>query len=253
MKRISDIIVESLPTASQQNTTVPVNALAVLKPGFLQYSDEFENILNANGFQIVRKKQTKLSKQQAQSLYRMHKNKDFFVPLCDYMTSDNIICYDCHKDGDNPTKEMNAVKDKVRKMWGPKNDKMKNVMHSPEKDADVQRESRVVFGEGEGISESMFDHPVSKKQIVTTLKSLYAEELFAFYNYFVVKEFLIGHEHPSLQKKFEELAEDELNDHATKLLKRINELNDDISFKQINLLCEIDDKEKIKEKFGKEE
>ena len=34
---------------------------------------------------------------------------------------------------------------------------------------------------------------------------------------------------------------------------KLSELNDNISFKQINLLCEIDEKEKIKEILGEEE
>ena len=34
---------------------------------------------------------------------------------------------------------------------------------------------------------------------------------------------------------------------------KLSELNDNISFQQINLLCEIDEKEKIKEIVGEEE
>lgn len=64
--------------------------------------------------------------------------------------------------------------------------------------------------------------------LLQELNSLYAEEIQAWYQYFVVKDFLVGNERASVQKSFEVLADDELNDHAVKLLKRINELGGEV-------------------------
>ena len=65
--------------------------------------------------------------------------------------------------------------------------------------------------------------------IIEKLKILFAEEFLAWYQYYIVSKFMSGHERPSIEKTFEEFADDELNDHGNKLLKRISELGGDIS------------------------
>lgn len=74
--------------------------------------------------------------------------------------------------------------------------------------------------------------------LLQELNSLYAEEIQAWYQYFVVKEFLVGNERASVQKSFEVLADDELNDHAVKLLKRINELSGEVYATTLNSVSE---------------
>lgn len=64
----------------------------------------------------------------------------------------------------------------------------------------------------------------SGSDIVTELNSLLAEEFIAWYQYYVVIPFLSGPERESVANKFKELADDELEDHATKLINRLNEL-----------------------------
>lgn len=44
-----------------------------------------------NNFNIVNLKLVKLSIEQAKEFYEEHKNKSFFIPLCEYMSSD-LIC-----------------------------------------------------------------------------------------------------------------------------------------------------------------
>ncbi len=56
----------------------------------------------------------------------------------------------------------------------------------------------------------------------------------------------------AIQREVEALQRSYQNLEAEEKAK-LSELNDDISFKQINLLCEIDEKEKIKEILGEEE
>lgn len=73
--------------------------------------------------------------------------------------------------------------------------------------------------------------------ILDMLYKRYAEEVLQWYHYWTVAPFLCGKERPSIEKSFLEFADDELNDHAAKLLKRIDELGGDIEMlKDINNL-----------------
>lgn len=65
----------------------------------------------------------------------------------------------------------------------------------------------------------------STETIIAELNSLLAEEFQAWYQYYIVAPFLVGNERASIQEFFNETAKDELDDHATKLINRINELN----------------------------
>lgn len=64
----------------------------------------------------------------------------------------------------------------------------------------------------------------STETLVLELNSLLAEEFQAWYQYFVVAPFIAGSERPNIQEFFIDTAKDELDDHATKLINRINEL-----------------------------
>lgn len=76
---------------------------------------------------------------------------------------------------------------------------------------------------------SPINNRIDSDSIINLLKILYAEEILAWYQYFIVSKFMQGQERPSIEKFFDETANDELNDHANKLLKRISELGGDIS------------------------
>lgn len=53
---------------------------------------------------------------------------------------------------------------------------------------------------------------------------LLSEEFQAWYQYFTAKDFLEGNQRKEIEETFEDYAEDELNDHGNKLLKRISQL-----------------------------
>lgn len=120
-----------------------LNAFVILKPEFLKHEQQWLDMLNNNGWQIIQKKKLKLTHDQAEELYKMHKGKDFYKDLCNYMSSDDCICCTCHKDCGDPIKEMKKLKDKARDGWG--KSEMKNVMHSSDSLENVERESKVVF------------------------------------------------------------------------------------------------------------
>lgn len=63
-----------------------------------------------------------------------------------------------------------------------------------------------------------------RKQLIKMLINAFKEEMNAFYAYFITKEFLSGINRRSVEEFFDNAAKDELYDHATYLLKRINQL-----------------------------
>lgn len=78
---------------------------------------------------------------------------------------------------------------------------------------------------------------INTDSVLKMLYSRYAEEVLQWYHYYVVSKFMMGRERPSVEKSFAAMAEDELGDHAEKLLKRIAELGGDIeTVKDINSL-----------------
>lgn len=258
MKKISNLL-ETIST---------VNGFVILKPEFIKHEKEFLTLLNNSGWKVIQKKKGWLTQEQAEALYKQHKGKSFYNDLCKYMCSDECLCCSCHKECNDPIKEMTALKNRVRDQWG--KSEMKNAMHSSDSLESVNREIGIVFnnnvvesiddnsfefdnqtlgaetvgydGDAPEIKEmpkdiddtyvSLFDLDPSSDEnatpesiIFTDLKSLYCEEINAFYQYWVVKEFLAGPERANIQEKYSEYALDELTDHSAKLLKRMNELN----------------------------
>ena len=120
-----------------------LNAFVILKPEFLKYEQQWLDMLKNDGWQIIQKKKLKLTHDQAEELYKMHKGKDFYKDLCNYMSSDDCICCTCHKDCGDPIKEMKNLKDKARDAWG--KSEMKNAIHSSDSLENVECESKVVF------------------------------------------------------------------------------------------------------------
>lgn len=62
------------------------------------------------------------------------------------------------------------------------------------------------------------------------LNRLLADEFNAWYQYYIVEKFLLGDERPHVQETFKTNADDELNDHAAKLIQRIHDLGYDMSW-----------------------
>lgn len=126
-----------------KESNIELNGFCILKPEFLDHTDDFLALLNNNGWKIIQKKKLLLTKDQAKDLYSLHKDKDFYKDLCDYMSSGECLCCSCYKDCDNPIEDMKKLKDKVRKNWG--KDEMKNGMHSSDSLENVNRESKICF------------------------------------------------------------------------------------------------------------
>lgn len=215
MKRLTALI--------ETQSTDTINGFVIIKPGFLAYKDQIMTLLKNNGWRVVQQGELRLSKKQAEELYRDHKGKGYYDSLCSYMCSGPCACFSCCKDCTDPIKDMSALKEKVRGRWG--QDEMKNVMHSSDSTDNAARESKVVFN---NLTESTAGIAATTEGIIAELVSLYAEEVNAFYQYWVVAEFLTGKERANIQQKYKEYAADELFDHAAKILQRLNQLGADV-------------------------
>lgn len=121
-----------------------INAFVILKPGFLDYEDEWKKYLSLNDWKIKDYYQTRLSKDQARELYTNMSDQPFFFKLCDYMSGDDCICATCYKDCSNPIGDMKKLKDKIRDQWG--EDEMRNAMHSSDSVDNVIREYNITKG-----------------------------------------------------------------------------------------------------------
>jgi nucleoside-diphosphate kinase len=119
------------------------NCFCMLKPGFAKYKDEFEKLLNLQGWKIIAQCIKKFTRDEIEDFYIMHKDKPFYHKLCDYMITDDCVCYTCHKNCQDPFKDMDAFKKKIRDEWG--EDEMKNGMHSSDCKENMKKECLIAF------------------------------------------------------------------------------------------------------------
>lgn len=135
MKELEQYLIESI------NNDENINAFSILKPGFLQYEDEWFSLLENNNWLIENRKKLTMTRKQAKELYKFNADKDFYNDLVDYMCSGKVIVITAYKDCENPIKEMDKLKDKFRKKYG--KDEMRNGMHSSDSLANVKREAKI--------------------------------------------------------------------------------------------------------------
>ena len=124
---------------------------------------------------------------------------------------------------------------------------MRNFSEILDSQKDTNLENSVVDYENQEPvnNEESITRPVSDL-ILGVLYKRYAEEILQWYHYWTVSQFMCGAERPNIEKSFGEFADDELNDHAAKILKRINELNGDIEMlKNIDTLKALSDCEYV--------
>lgn len=122
----------------------------IIKPEFLRYQQEIEDILLSNGFSINKKLKKTLSLDEAMNLYKMHESEDFYEDLCKYMSSGDSIGYILNN---RKNKDLSKLKDQIREKYGRSD--MKNVMHSSDSQENVTRESKIYFSAN--LQESILD------------------------------------------------------------------------------------------------
>ena len=267
MKRFSKLVNDNINNniiEAKQNKINKPNGFCILKPGFVnEYEKQFCDLLQKSGWNIINKKRTVLTPDQASTLYVNLEEKPFYADLCDYMSSDDCLCVSCYKDinkckDNDPICDMKELKDTVRDQWG--EDEMKNAMHSSDSLDNVVRETTLCFKECSNIKEDESECMVGaysrkdelQKQCDITndrcrykqyniemsddifvfadtlrskLQRAIAEEIQAGYFYLITQNFITGYERTELTRHFTEYSREEIFEHARQLLNRLNELN----------------------------
>jgi len=101
---------------------------AMIKPDAIaaQNSGSIISMIEQAGFTILAMEKTKLSKEQAQTFYAVHKERPFFDSLVDFITSGPVIVMCLEKDGAikawrdlmGATDPANAEQGTIRKLFG---------------------------------------------------------------------------------------------------------------------------------------
>ena len=130
---------------------------SIIKPDATKrnITGSINKIIEDNHLVIVAQKRLKLSKDQAEGFYNIHKDKPFFADLIEYMTSGPVIVQVLEGD--------NAV-EKYRKIMGATNPEnadtgtirkeyalniQENSVHGSDSDANAQIEIKYFFNESE--------------------------------------------------------------------------------------------------------
>lgn len=118
----------------------------IIKPGFLDKAQDIIDIFAKHDWQIEAMRTTKLLRSQAEDLYSIHKDEEWYDNLCDYMSSDlsqAIIYKRLSSNRTDQFEEVAKLKDDIRNMWGI--DDCRNVMHSSDSFANMEHEAKIYF------------------------------------------------------------------------------------------------------------
>lgn len=123
----------------------PIELFMVIKPGFENLSELIINKLEENDFKVVKTRPKQLLEKEAKTLYKVHKDEDFFEDLVKYMSSGISVglILKPKRNFKNPFKTLEKVKDEIRKEWGESD--MRNVVHSSDNLENMKEESSVYF------------------------------------------------------------------------------------------------------------
>lgn len=116
----------------------------IIKPGFLKKSAEIMKTIKDEGFKLIKTRTKLLTLKEAQTLYNIHKDEEWYNPLCDYMSSDLSLGLLFRSKDKDPLKKMSEVKDKIREKFGESD--MRNVMHSSDSYEHMLDEQCIYFG-----------------------------------------------------------------------------------------------------------
>jgi nucleoside-diphosphate kinase len=119
------------------------HVLVVVKPGFGHLVADICNIFKNNGYSIVKTKVKRLTDSEAKSLYKIHKEKDFYESLWRYMSSDITTAFILKKKSTDIFKEFDKVKDEIRNTYGESD--MSNVIHSSDSYKNFTHEAGIYF------------------------------------------------------------------------------------------------------------
>ncbi|XP_064083613.1 nucleoside diphosphate kinase homolog 5-like [Macrobrachium rosenbergii] len=153
--------------------------LAMIKPDAMNRAAEIEKVIQQEGFTIVERRRTRLSRPEAEEFYAEHRGKPFYESLVQYMSSGEVLAFILAGDDAithwrsvlGPTKVSQArqqAPDSIRARFGDPNNDSHNAAHGSDSVTSAQREIKFFFPDltleagltGEGAKEYL-SHAVS--------------------------------------------------------------------------------------------
>ncbi len=127
--------------------------LTMIKPNAVEkgFTGAILAKINEGGFRIIAMKKMRLSKDQAEAFYEIHKDKPFFKDLVEFMTSGSIIAAFLEKENAvedyrkliGATNPNQAEMGTVRNLFG--TDVQKNAVHGSDSDENAEIEGSFFF------------------------------------------------------------------------------------------------------------
>ena len=118
----------------------------IIKPGFLKYTDNIIRDLHRLDFIVIEAMEKTLTREEAETIYSVHKGKPFYEELIYYMTSSpciGMILLSPFSDRESATETLKQLKDKYRKRYSI--DKIHNVIHSSDSYQNAIYEAEAFF------------------------------------------------------------------------------------------------------------
>ena len=118
----------------------------IIKPEFLKYTDNIIRDLHRLDFIVIEAMEKTLTREEAETIYSVHKGKPFYEELIDYMTSSpciGMILLSPFSDRESTIESLKQLKERYRKRYSI--DKTRNVMHSSDSYQNVIYEAEAFF------------------------------------------------------------------------------------------------------------
>ena len=118
----------------------------IIKPEFLKYTDNIIRDLHRLDFIVIEAMEKTLTREEAETIYSVHKGKPFYEELIDYMTSSpciGMILLSPFSDRELTIETLKQLKERYRKRYSI--DKTRNVMHSSDSYQNVIYEAEAFF------------------------------------------------------------------------------------------------------------
>jgi nucleoside-diphosphate kinase len=134
--------------------------LTIIKPGAVknEYIGPILAKINANGFHIAALKQIRLTREQAERFYTVHKEKHFFESLISYMSSGQVVVAILEKENAvvdyrrlmGTTDPAKAEEGTIRKLFAENIER--NAVHGSDSDENAETECDFFFARSERFS-----------------------------------------------------------------------------------------------------
>jgi nucleoside-diphosphate kinase len=125
---VSALLLYGLKKGFTQETSMAERTFAMIKPDAIaaKNSGKIIDLIERNGFTIVRMEKAQLGKQQAQEFYAVHKDRPFFDELVSFVTSGPVIVMALEKENAikawrdlmGATDPQKAAEGTIRKQFG---------------------------------------------------------------------------------------------------------------------------------------